>query len=139
MYVFHIDVESTAQTLITRSLQSISDIALAPTGDLLVIENNDRLLRLNTTTGATTLESSLSALSGPNRIAIRSNLEVFVSDPGAGRIYRVAGEVQTPIPTVARSVLTPSPTTQRPTPCSRSNAAASSSGASPPQRGSMSS
>jgi MYXO-CTERM domain-containing protein len=97
--VFHIDVESSAQTLITRSLQGITDIALAPTGDLLVLENSDRLLRLDTATGATTLESSLSALIGPNRIAIRSNLEVFVSDPATGRTYRVAGEVQTPIPT----------------------------------------
>jgi DNA-binding beta-propeller fold protein YncE len=97
--VFHIDVESSAQTLVTRSLQGISDIALAPTGDLLVLENNDHLLRLNTATGATTLESSLSELSSPNRIAIRSNLEVFVHDQGTGRTYHVAGEVQTPIPT----------------------------------------
>ena len=99
MYVFHIDVASAEQRLVTRSLQSITDIALAPTGDLLVIENNDRLMRLDTATGAATLESSLSALTSPNRIAIRSSLEVFVSDPGTGRIYRVAGEVQTPIPT----------------------------------------
>ena len=99
MRVFHVDADGAAQTLVTRNLQSINDIALAPTGDLLVLENTDHLLRLNPATGATTLESSLSDLSSPTRIAVRSNLEVFVHDQGTGSTYRVTGEVQAPIPT----------------------------------------
>lgn len=99
LYVYRIDAETGAQIQITRSLQGISDLALAPTGDLLVLENNDHLLRLNPATGATTLESSLSEIGTATRVAVLSNSEVFVQDQTQGRVYHVAGEVQTPIPT----------------------------------------